>query len=125
MNKIMLIGRLTKDIELKQGNNATFSSFTLAVNRQYKKDGQPEADFISCKAFGKTAEFLGKYMSKGRQIAVEGRLQTGSYKNKEGATVYTTDVMVESVYFADSKQDKQEEHGDAWEPDFDDVLPVV
>ena len=115
MNKLCLLGRLTKDVELRYSQSgATFCSFTMAVARQFKKDGQPDCDFITCKSFGKTAEFMAKYLSKGRQIAVEGRIQTGSYDNKEGQKVYTTDVMVDSVYFADSKKESDNK-GDAYE----------
>ena len=104
MNNVNLLGRICKDIELKySGSNTAFCSFTLAVNRAYKKEGQPDADFISCKAFGKTAETIQKYCEKGRQIAVTGRIQTGSYE-KDGNRVYTTDVMIDSFYFADSKK---------------------
>jgi single-strand DNA-binding protein len=102
MNKVIMIGRICKDIELRhsQGGMA-YCSFTLAVNRRKKQGEEQQADFISCKAFGKTSEFLAKYMSKGRQIAVEGRLQTGSY-DKDGTKVYTTDVICDNCYFADS-----------------------
>lgn len=78
--------------------------FTLAVDRRVKADGQPEADFISCVAFGKTADFVDKYFHKGMKMLLEGRIQTGSYTNKEGAKVYTTDVIAESVEFAESKR---------------------
>lgn len=90
------------------------SSFNLAVNRKFKKEGEEQqADFISCKVFGKTAEFMSEYMGKGAQIALEGRIQTGSYE-KDGVKRFTTDVMVEGVYFADSK--KPVSGGDAQEP---------
>ena len=105
MNSCHFIGRLTKDIELKYANSGmAFASFTLAVNRQFKKEGEErQADFLSCKVFGKTAEFMNNFFSKGRQIGVDGRIQTGSY-DKDGVKVYTTDVMVEKVYFADDKK---------------------
>ena len=107
MNKVLLIGRLTKDPEVRysQGENPTaIARFNLAVDRRGRKEeGQQAADFPSCVAFGKTAEFIEKYMSKGRRIAIEGRIQTGNYTNKDGAKVYTTDIMVEAVDFADSK----------------------
>jgi single-strand DNA-binding protein len=105
MNKTILMGRLTKDVELKNTGDTSVARYTLAVNRSYKKEGQPDADFINCVAFGKSAEFAEKYFQKGQQVAVVGRLQTGNYKNKEGATVYTTDVIVEEQHFADSKKD--------------------
>lgn len=107
MNKAILQGRLTKDVEMRYTQAAeplAIASFSLAVNRRFKKD---EADFINCKAFGKTAEFLGKYFSKGSQISVVGRIQTGSYENKEGNKVYTTDVVVEEAYFCGSKGDSK------------------
>jgi single-strand DNA-binding protein len=100
MNKTILMGRLTKDVELKYSNsNVAFTSFTVAVNREFTKEGEErQADFITCKAFGKTAEFVSKYFTKGRMINLFGRIQTGSYE-KDGARVYTTDVIVEKVYF--------------------------
>ena len=104
MNKCFFMGRLTRDPEVRQSNTTTVSRFSLAVDRRYKKDGEPTADFINCVAFGKTAEFIEKYIRKGVKIAIEGRLQTGSYTNKEGAKVYTTDIVVEAVEFAESKQ---------------------
>ena len=79
----------------------------MAVDRRIKAEGQPEADFISCVAFGKTAEFIDKYFHKGMKMLLEGRIQTGSYTNKEGAKVYTTDVIAESVEFAESKRTEQ------------------
>ena len=103
MNSVSLLGRTTREIELK-GNDTKFCSFSLAVNRRTK---EKETDFINCKAFGKTAEALSQYVQKGNQIAVEGRIQTGSY-DKDGTKVYTTDVIVSNFFFADSKKDKQE-----------------
>ena len=106
MNKVILIGRVTRDIGLvySQGENHTgVSRFSLAVDRKVKTEGAQTADFISCLAFGKTAEFLNKYGKKGTKLAVEGRIQTGSYTNRDGQKVYTTDVVVESVEFAESK----------------------
>lgn len=94
MNKVMLIGRLTADPEIRysQGENATaMANYTLAVDRRYKKDGERTADFIRCVVFGKAAEFSGKYFSKGMKVAIVGRIQTGSYINKDGQKVYTTD----------------------------------
>lgn len=104
MNKTILIGRLTKDPEVRQGET-TVARFTVAVDRM-KKD---EADFISCVAFGSTADFLEKYFKKGMRIALEGRIQTGSYTNKEGNKVYTTDVIAERVEFVESKKKEEEE----------------
>lgn len=105
LNKIILIGRLTKDVELRNAGDTTVAKYSLAVNRSFKKEGQPDADFINCVAFGKSAEFANKYFQKGQQVAVTGRIQTGNYKNKEGITVYTTDVIIEEQHFADSKKD--------------------
>lgn len=103
MNKVMLIGRLTKDPEIKATSTGkTVASFTLAVNRRKKED---PADFIQCKAFDKTAEVVQKYCQKGKQVCVLGRIQTGSYENKEGRKVYTTDIMVDELELLGSKSD--------------------
>lgn len=106
MNKVIEIGRLAKDPDIRysQGANATcVARYTLAVDRKFKQEGQPNADFINCIAFGKLGEFAEKYLHKGTKIAVTGRIQTGSYKNKDGNTVYTTDVVVEEQEFCESK----------------------
>ncbi len=106
MNKVILIGRLAADPETRysQGENATVvSRYRLAVNRKYKKDGDQSADFIGCVAFGRQAEFAEKYLRKGIKIAATGRIQTGSYTNKDGQKVYTTDVVVEEQEFCESK----------------------
>lgn len=111
MNKIILIGRLTKDPDVRytQGQEPmAVARYTLAVDRRYKKDGEQQADFINCVAFGKLGEFADKYLHKGIKIAVEGRIQTGSYTNKDGNKVYTTDVVVESSEFCESKKDNQQ-----------------
>ena len=102
MNKWLGMGRLTKDpnVTYAQKDNSAIARFTLAVDRRTKEKA---ADFISCVAFGKSAEFAEKYLKKGTKIALEGRIQTGSYKNKEGQTVYTTDIVVETMEFAESK----------------------
>lgn len=107
MNKVILIGRFTRDPEVRytQGEKSmAVARFTLAVNRIYKRDGEQEADFISCAAFGKSAEFIEKYFFKGMKIAIHGRIQTGSYTNREGNKVYTTDVVVEGQEFVESKK---------------------
>ena len=88
-----------------QNNNTAICSFSLAVNRRFKQEGQPEADFINIVAFGKTGEFCGKYFTKGQQVAVVGRIQTRNYDDKEGKKVYVTEVIAEEVYFADSKKE--------------------
>ena len=107
MNKVIIIGRFTRDPELKYstGENANATArFSLAVNRRFKnKEGNYDADFINCVAFGKTAEFIEKYFTKGLAIGITGRIQTGSYTNKEGQKVYTTDVVVEETEFVESK----------------------
>ena len=110
MNKTLLIGRTTKDPDIRYTQNEqpmTIARFNLAVDRRFKKEGEQSADFISCVAFGKTAEFIEKYVFKGTKIAVEGRIQTGSYTNNDGNKVYTTDVVVEQVEFAGAKTDSK------------------
>ena len=106
MNKVILMGRLTRDPEIRyaQNENSTcIANYTLAVDRRFKRDGDQTADFIGCVAFGRSAEFAEKYLRQGTKIVVEGRIQTGSYTNKEGQKVYTTDVVVENQEFAESK----------------------
>lgn len=107
MNKWIGVGRLTADPEVRysQGQeNLAIARFTLAVDRKYKKDGETSADFLRCVAFGRQGEFAEKYLAKGTKIVVEGRIQTGSYTDKEtGKKVYTTDVVCESLEFAESK----------------------
>ncbi len=106
MNKVILMGRLTRDPDVRytQGANATaVARYTLAVNRKFHKDGEQSADFINCVAFGKNGEFAEKYLRQGTKIVVSGRIQTGSYTNRDGQKVYTTDVVVEEHEFAESK----------------------
>lgn len=107
MNKVILMGRLTRDPDVRysQGENATaVARFTLAVDRRFsRRDGENTADFIGCVAFGRQAEFAEKYFRQGIRIVVTGRIQTGSYTNREGNKVYTTDVVVEDQEFAESK----------------------
>ena len=106
MNKVILMGRLTRDPEVRysQGEQATaIARYTLAVDRRFKRDGDQTADFIGCVAFGKLGEFAEKYLRKGTKVVVTGRIQTGSYTNKDGQKVYTTDVVVEEQDFAESK----------------------
>ena len=106
MNKVILMGRLTRDPEVRytQGDNTmAIARYSLAVDRRFKRDGEPDADFINCVAFGKSGEFAEKYLKKGTKVAVVGRIQTGSYTNKDGQKVYTTDVVVEEAEFAESK----------------------
>ena len=126
MNKIMITGRICRDLELKTLDSGTaLTRFSVAVDRRFKKEGQPTADFFNCIAWGKTAELICQYMAKGSKIGIAGRLQTGSY-DKDGAKVYTTDIVVEEMDFLDSKKDKVEStqsKGDAFEPVDDDELP--
>ena len=108
MNKIMLIGRLTRDPEIRYStndNNTAIARYTLAVNRPFRKNGEQQADFLPCIAFGKTAEFAEKYLAKGMRVAIEGRIQTGSYTNQEGQKIYTTDVVVERQEFLEKRAD--------------------
>ena len=106
MNKVILMGRLTRDpnVHYTAGDNPMgIARYTLAVDRRIKREGEATADFISCIAFGKAAEFAEKYFRQGIRIVVSGRIQTGSYTNRDGAKVYTTDVIIEEQEFAESK----------------------
>lgn len=124
MNKTVLIGRTTKDIECKYTpkTQKAFARFTLAVNRMRKEDG---ADFISCIAWGKTAEIMEKYVKKGHMVGISGRIQTGSYE-KDGHKFYTTDIVVEDMEFLEKKQDKPQQADEEVPEGFaylDDELP--
>ncbi|HFI0464229.1 TPA: single-stranded DNA-binding protein [Streptococcus suis] len=105
MNNVQLLGRLTRDVDIRQTTGGVaVARFTVAVNRSFKnQQGEREADFISCVAFRQTAELIARYFHKGSQIAVDGRIQTGSYDNQQGQKVYTTDVVVNNFYFTESK----------------------
>ena len=106
MNKVILMGRLTRDPEVRYSageNSLAIARYTLAVDRRFKRDGEATADFISCVVFGKQAEFAEKYFRQGIRIVVSGRIQTGSYTNRDGVKVYTTEVVVEEQEFAESK----------------------
>ena len=104
MNKVILIGRFVRDPEIRYTtNDRCCANFSIAVDRKYKQEGQQDADFPQVIAWGKTAEFIEKYFRQGMKIVIEGRIQTGKYTNKEGQTIYTTDVVAESVEFAESK----------------------
>lgn len=111
MNKVILMGRLTRDPEVRYtaGEHSTaVARYTLAVDRRFKRnESDQQADFISCVAFGKSAEFAEKYFRQGLKVIVTGRIQTGSYTNREGQKVYTTDVVAEDQEFAESKQASQ------------------
>ena len=117
MNKVILVGRLTRDPEIRysQGENATaIARFSLAVDRRMNRNnanGEQTADFINCVAFGRTAEFLERFGHKGTKFVLEGRIQTGSYTNKDGQRVYTTDVVAENVEFAESKNAAAQNNG--------------
>lgn len=113
MNKVILIGRLTKDVETRYSGETAIARYSLAVDRKFKKDGEPTADFLNCVAFGKNGEFADKYLRKGMKIAVEGRIQTGSYDNKDGQKVYTTDIVVEAHDFCESKGTQTQEQPQA------------
>ena len=106
MNKVILMGRLTRDPEVRYSageNSLAIARYTLAVDRRFKRDGEATADFISCVVFGKQAEFAEKYFRQGIRIVVSGRIQTGSYTNRDGVKVYTTEGVVEEQEFAESK----------------------
>ena len=104
VNSVVLIGRLTRDPELRTtGSGTPVVSFTLAVNRRFKSQGQPEADFISCVAWNKTAETMARYLHKGSLIAITGRIQTRNYENQQGQRVYVTEVVADSFDFLESK----------------------
>ncbi len=109
MNKVILMGRLTRDPEVRYTttNNTLVCTFSLAVNRRFKQEGQPDADFFNIVAWSKTGEFCSKYFKKGQQVAVEGRLQTRNYDDKDGKKVYVTEVVAENTYFADSRRDQE------------------
>lgn len=114
MNKVVLMGRLTRDAEVTYradgSGELAIARYTLAVDRRFKRDGDQSADFIRCVAFGKSAEFAEKYLHQGTKIVLEGRIQTGSYQDKDGKTVYTTEVVVESQEFAESKKSQTNEN---------------
>ena len=119
MNKVILMGRLTRDPEVRYsaGENAlAIARYTLAVDRRFRRDGEASADFISCVAFGRQGEFAEKYLHQGTKIAITGRIQTGSYTNKDGQRVYTTDVVVEEQEFAESKSSAAANSGAAYTP---------
>lgn len=111
MNKVVLVGRLTRDPEVRytQGDKPlAICRYTLAVDRRFKKENEQNADFIQCLLFGKSAEFAEKYFRQGLRISVSGRIQTGSYTNKDGVKVYTTEVVVEEQEFAESRKEQNQ-----------------
>lgn len=106
MNKVILMGRLTRDPEVRysqNGNNTAVGHYSLAVDRRFKRDGQPEADFFNCTVFGKNAEFAEKYLRRGTKIAITGSLQQNNYTNKNGEKVYDVQIIVDDQEFAESK----------------------
>ena len=117
MNKVVLMGRLTRDPEVRysSGNSPmAIARYTLAVDRRFKREGEQNADFINCLAFGKAAEFAEKYFRQGMRITICGRIQTGSYTNRDGVKVYTTEVVIEEQEFAESKSNgRQNSSGSA------------
>lgn len=125
MNSVALVGRLTADPEVRYTQNGqSIANFTIAVDRRFKKEGGPDADFPRINAFGKTAEFIEKYFSKGMRIGITGRIQTGSYTDKDGRKVYTTDVVAENVEFVERKADgptDQNKTGRVDENGFEDI----
>lgn len=124
MNKVILIGRLTKEPETRYTqNNICVCSFTLAVNRRSKQQGQPDADFINIVAWQKTGEFCGKYFTKGQQVAVSGRLQTRNWDDNDGKKHYVTEVIAEEAFFADSKKESQAEA--VQQKQWDGFIPVT
>ena len=117
MNKVILIGRICTDIEARTTQNGTaVSTYRLAVERKFKKEGQPDADFLSCVAFGKSGEFAANYLRKGIKIAVEGQIQTRSYEDKDGKKVYVTEILVDQHEFCEKKNDSEGNNTTAKEP---------
>ena len=119
MNKVIEMGRLTRDPEIFNSNSGTtFARFSIAVDRRFKREGEPDADFFNCTAFGKTTEFVEKYLQKGTKVLVTGRLQNNNYTNKDGQKVYDVRIMVEEIEFAESKKDNNQTTQDAQGSDF-------
>lgn len=107
MNKIIMMGRLTRDPEVRSAGTTLVAKFSLAVNRKYKKEGEPEADFFNCIAFGKQAEFVEKYLHKGIKMLISGRIQNNNYTNRDGQKVYSVQIIVEELDFAESRSSQQ------------------
>lgn len=124
MNKVALVGRLTRDVETNTTTaGKSVARFSIAINRKFKNaEGNYEADFINCIAFSNTADFISKYFSKGNAIGIAGRIQTGSYTNKDGNKVYTTDIVVEEAEFVESKNASGNTSAPA--NDINDFMPV-
>ncbi len=114
MNKVILMGRLTRDPEVRYSQGASQTAvarFSIAVDRRFKREGEPDADFFNCTAFGKQAEFIERYLRKGTKIVVCGRVQNDNYTNKDGQMVYSVRVMVDEVEFAESKNAQSNNDG--------------
>ena len=130
MNSVQLVGRFTRDPEVRYSDGgSTIARFSLAVDRRFKSENGPTADFPNCVAFGKTAEFIERYFRKGMRIGVQGRIQTGSYTNQDGNKVYTTDVVIESCEFVENKNtqqnsDENEGFGGRGEPSADGFINI-
>lgn len=128
MNKIILMGRLTRDPEMRTGTT-TVTRYTLAVDRRFKREGEPDADFFNCTAFGKSAEFADKYFRQGTKVVVTGRMESDNYTNKDGQKVYGWKVIVDEQEFAESKNaEKPETNKDAYVPIADGIeedLPFI
>ena len=109
MNKVILMGRLTRDPEVSSSTSGTtFARYSIAVDRRFKREGEPDADFFNCTSFGKQAEFVERYLKKGTKVVVSGRLQNNNYTNKDGQKVYDVRIMVEDIEFAESKNSSSE-----------------
>ena len=126
MNKVILMGRLVKEADVRYSQGAeplAVARYTLAVNRRFKRQGEPEADFINCVAFGKLGEFAERYFTKGQMVSITGRLQVRSWEDKNRQKHWTTEVIVEEQYFAESKKDNTEKIP-AGQPDVDGFYPI-
>lgn len=110
MNKVILMGRLTRDPEVRYGgaNNTAIARFSIAVDRRFKRDGQPTADFFNCTAFGRTGEFVEKYLRKGTKVVLDGEIQNDNYQNKDGQMVYGMQIIANNIEFAESKAASQQ-----------------
>ena len=124
MNKIILCGRLTRDPDLRTNGDNNIARYSLAVDRRFKREGEPDADFFNCTVFGKGADFAEKYLRQGTKVLITGRLQSDNYTNKDGQKVYGWQVIVEEQEFAESKK-AQEQHSELREPKNEENLPFV
>ena len=121
MNKFIGLGRLTADPEVRYSGEMAIAKFSVAIDRKFKKDNEPTADFIRCVAFNKQAEFIEKYFKKGMRISFAGHIQTGSYTNKDGQKTYTTDIIIDECEFAESKNSESSKEAPKAEPKNDDA----